>query len=733
MSKNVLAKTRLAGAVAMCFAVCSAPPARAQAGTAANAAETVIVTARKRVERAIDVPLSITVVGGEEIKDRGAIRLSEIAVPNVSFLGTENNALPNFSVRGVQGQNRSNVGFDSGIGVYVDGIFMGRTAAFNQETFDVERVEFLRGPQGTLFGKNSVAGAISVNTREPAKRFTATGSADLGSDNQRRFSAYVSAPLGSDALRGSVAVYSGERDGYVKNLATGGAGGSEDAKSLRMKLLFKPSAALDITLAADTLRDRSIAPSAHIISGYGFVADASNFTSNADLPISAARNVKGVGATVNYDLGNGLTLTSITSKRKLDTSRTSDTDVGPLFIVASDSASKQDQWSQELRVATNRESVLSYVAGLYYYNQKVSGASRSNFGPAAPVLASIRNTTGNTFGDINTTSSAAFANVDWNLNPMFTLTGGLRYTREKKDLAYQQVVNFPAFLAPSLPLEKDSLSTNDVSPLLSGRWKIDRSSMLYATYSKGFRSGGWNVDNVTTGGPTTFRQTRFNDEKISNFELGLKATTLEGLMTLGLAAFRMNYDDMQLTQQVQVLGGGGATVGVVTNGGKSKSEGVEFESTFRATPSLRLSGTLGYTDARYTDYTDSSRGAPLVFNGNRLNFSPRRTSTVSAVYTMSVPFGALAFRGDYSFIGSYFTGRENLDAQLIPQHEVLNARVTFSADRWELAAYVNNLLDSRYIVSQGSGGFAAPVGAGTNRLVDYGRPRSYGVVGTFSF
>ena len=143
----------------------SATVAHAQSVAEPQVLQQVTISARKRTERAIDVPLSISVISGDELQDRGAVRLSDAAIPNVVFLGPENNALPNFSVRGVQSQNRSNIGFDSGIGVYVDGVFMGRGAAFNLETYDIERVEFLRGPQGTLFGKNSIAGAISVVTR----------------------------------------------------------------------------------------------------------------------------------------------------------------------------------------------------------------------------------------------------------------------------------------------------------------------------------------------------------------------------------------------------------------------------------------------------------------------------------------------------------------------------------------------------------------------------------------
>lgn len=741
MIQHRYTQTPLAAAIgAALLLMAGAEAAHAQSAPQSPAADEtqpqqITISARKRTERAIDVPLSISVISGSELQDRGAIRLSEAAVPNVVFLGPENNALPNFSVRGVQSQNRANIGFDSGIGVYVDGVFMGRGAAFNLETFDIERVEFLRGPQGTLFGKNSIAGAISVVTREPSKRFEATASADLGSEKLRRLSGYLSTPLGSDAARASVAVYSGKRDGYMNNVATGTKTGDEDVTSVRAKVLIKPSPGLDLTIAADHLKDKSVAASPRILSGYGAIAGGDDFTANENLPTLASRTVQGVGGTINYDLGNGLSLTSITSVRELDTTRTSDSDVGPLNIVASAGTSSQKQWSQELRIATNRNAALEYVAGLYFYEQKASGTSLSTFGPAAPVLSVIRNTTGNTFGDINSKTAAVFGNADWNLSERLTLTGGLRYTTEKKTLAYQQVVTFPAFLAPSIPLENDSLSTSNVTPLLSARFRIDRDAIVYATYSKGFRSGGWNVDNVTAGGPTSFKQTRFTDESMANFEVGVKGTMLGGLVNLGATAFRMDYDDIQVTQQVQVLGGGGAVVGVVTNGGKARSQGVELEAALRPTSALRITGGVGYVDARYTDYVDTRGGTPVSFNGNRLNNAPRLTSNLSVAYSLPLPVGSLTLRLDAKHTDGFFVGRENLATQWIPGYDLFNGRITLVGEsgRWDLALYSNNIFDKRYVVAQGPGGFAPPVGAGTNQTVTYGRPRSYGIVGTFTF
>ena len=184
------------------------------------------------------------------------------------------------------------------------------------------------------------------------------------------------------------------------------------------------------------------------------------------------------------------------------------------------------------------------------------------------------------------------------------------------------------------------------------------------------------------------------------------------MLNLGAAAFRMNYDDIQVTQQVQVLGGGGAVVGIVTNGGKAKSEGIELEATLRPTSALRLSAGVGYVDARYTDYVDTSRGTPVSFNGNQLNNAPRLTANLSVAYSLPLPVGSLTLRLDGRHADGSFVGRENLAT---------------------LALYSNNLFDKRYIVAKVPGGFAAPVGAGTNQTISYGRPRSYGIVGTFTF
>lgn len=712
----------------------SSPMTKGEAADA-DQIQSVVVTARRRAERIQDVPLSITAVSGDELRDRGAVRIADIPIANISFVGPENNAVPNFSVRGVQSQNRPNVGFDSGIGVYVDGVYMGRGAGFNQESFDIERVEFLRGPQGTLFGKNSIAGAISVTTKQPGTTPEATISADLGSNNQRRFSGYVSSPVGDDTIRASLSGYSGKRDGYINNIATGTKVGTEDVTAVRGKILFTPNARLNITLAADSLDDKSIGTMGKILSGYGFVPGADDFTSNTNLLPTAYRKLQGIGATVNYDLGPNLRLTSITSNRKVSTDRNNDPDFGPLAIADSHKWYDQKQWSQELRISSIARSTFEYVAGMYYYNQKVNSNAQTCWGPTAPGIPSIRNLCGNTFGDIETTTTAAFGNLDWNISSVLTFTGGLRSTKEDKALSYQQKVQWPAFISPALALETDTVSTSNITPLISARWKVTPKSMVYGTVSKGFRSGGWNVDNITVGGPSTFRQTRFGDESLVNYELGTKNTLMNGKLDVNLTLFRMDYTDIQVTQLVPALGGGGALLGVVTNGGEARSQGAEIEIAARPMSGLKVSAGLGFVDAKYTDYVDKSGTTPLSFSGKYLNYAPRTTANLSASYTFPIKGGTLTLLGDYRNTDSYYTGRENLPTQKIPSYDIFNARIAYATDNdhVEVAIYSNNLFDKRYIVAQGPGGFAAPVGVGANQTVEYGRGRTIGLTGTYRF
>ena len=724
----------IGAAVAIAISGVVSPHATAQsaADRSADALDEVIVTARRRSENLRDVPISITAISSEEIAQRGSVRIRDLAeaVPNLVFFGVEDSSVSLLTVRGIQSQSRVNVGFDSGVSVYVDGVVQGRSIGFNQELLDIEQVEFLRGPQGTLFGKNSIAGAINVTTRRPSETFTGEVALEAGDYGLLSGNVFVSGPL-SDRVAFSASAFKRQRDGYVLNVFSGKSVDDEDAIGARAKLQFKASDTLEFLLAADFVNDNAIASSSQSVSGYGVTAG--EYRTNVDVPTLASRDLGSGSLTINWDVAGG-TLTSISSYAKMARDRQNDTDVGPLSVVFSNLTNDQDQIQQELRFASSGEGPISYVAGLFYFKQEVDSFSQSCFGPIAGVPAFLRNVCGDTSGTIETTSKAAFFNADWRATDTLTVTVGGRYTEEEKDLDYLQN-GFPFGVAPTIPRQKDSISDSDVSPTLGARWAVTPDANLYLTASRGFKSGGWNLDNITSNSIRSFSQVRFDAESAWSYELGAKSTWLDKRLSLNASLYRLEYDDLQAVQLVQVLGGGGAVVAVVSNAATARSQGAEVEMSWRPVPNLLLALGAGYADATYSDYVDrTAGGAALDFTGNRLDNAPEWTGNASVQY--SLPIGNLVWRvrGDWSARSDSFFSRENLPTQRLGGYAIANLRLGVgSADeRWEVVAFADNVTDKRYRVAFGGGGFAFP-GVGTSRTELHGVPRQIGVRANYRF
>ena len=683
-----------------------------------QSSDEIVVTARKVTERLQDVPIAISAVSAEKIAERDNVRVSELAaaVPNVTFSG---GPLATITVRGVSSQSRYNPGFDSGIGVYIDGVVQGKSYTFDSPLYDVERVEFLRGPQGTLFGKNAIGGAISIVTRNPS--FTPTGQFELSTGSFNRFEAqgFVSAPL-SSTLAVSVGGFRVKRDGYVRNLLDNRRFANDDSYGGRAKFLWKPSDFVKLVLSADYLNEDNYGYVDEISAGYG--GPTGRYESNVNTPTLARRKSKGISLTADIESGFGATLTSITAYRWAENQRTNDSDVGPLSIVVSESASKQTQFSQELRLSGKLGDRIKYLIGGYLFRQDTNNFAQSTFGPDSG-FAPLRGQVGNTFGEADTEAVAAFASVDWELVDKLTATVGIRYTDEAKRLNYQQK-GFPLIGAPNLPQEFDRISATDVSPTFTLRYQPSRAIMVYGTASKGFKSGGWNVDNITSPRITTFKALRFGDESLWNYELGIKAQFLDNRVTFNADVFRQDYSDIQTPQLTQVLGGGGAVVAIVTNAASARLQGVEAELTVRPTGILTLNGVLGYTDAKYTKYTDGA----LNFSGNRLPGAPKWTGNLSA--TLRVPVSddwSLGARGEYLYRSSTFGDRENSAARKRPAYASINLSAGIYGKHFDLVGFVNNLADKQDVILIANGGFPAPIGLGLNTLVTRQLGRTWGL------
>lgn len=677
----------------------------------------IVVTARRRQERLQDVPISISVANRATIQARDSVRVNEIAatIPNVTF---SPGALPTITVRGISSQTRPNAGFDSGVGVYVDGVVQGKLYTFDSPLYDVDRVEFLRGPQGTLFGKNAVAGAINITTRNPSFTPTVDASGEFGSYHRLQLQAFASAPL-SSKFAVSVGGFRLKRDGYVVNDFDNSRIANDDSYGGRAKLLFKPSNAVQFILSGDYLHEDNYSYVGEIVSGYG--SASATYHTNVDTPTKAFRRVYGTSLTGEFGLGDNLSLTSITAYRGARTDRTNDTDVGPVDVVHSLAQQKQNQLTQEVRLNGRISSRLNFVLGGFYYWQKTDNFAASRFGDITNVPGFLRGLTGNTFGSIVTKSIAGFGSVDWQVVSTVTLTAGLRYTHEAKDLDYQQI-GFP-IIAPYLPQQQDHISSDDLSPTITLRYTPSRHLMVYATASRGFKSGGWNLDNVVDTSITRFSQVRFADEDVWNYELGLKSQFFDNRVTFNAAAFQERYNNIQTPQLTPVLGGGGAVVSIVTNAGQATINGAEAELSVRPLEVLTLSAAAGYTDAHYTRYLDNG----VSFAGNKLPGAPNFNSNLSA--TLRIPFTptlAFGLRGEYVHVSKVFGDRENSQLRVTPALDTVNASTGIYGKRFDLVAFANNLFDDRTITQVSNGGFGFP-GIGTNVIVARRLGRTLGI------
>jgi iron complex outermembrane receptor protein len=376
--------------------------------------------------------------------------------------------------------------------------------------------------------------------------------------------------------------------------------------------------------------------------------------------------------------------------------------------------SDQEQFSQEVRLASPTGGRWDYVLGAYFYNQTI-------YGKTAGTVTGLGSAS--IFGDIETTSLAAYGNLDFHITDQLTLNAGVRFTDEDKELSYQQIgiVPFVPFIAPG----RDTLSDNDVSPTIGLRYEPTDDLMFYITAARGYRSGGWNVEPQTSAAITSFGQLRFDSESLRSTEIGAKTQWFDGRLQVNGAIFQIEYDDLQVATRVPLPlpFPPGSFASVVTNAATAEAQGAELE--FRATPTDNFSfgGVFGWVDTEYTDYVQPGP-VPLVFTGKELNGAPDFTAGAFAEYTFALGnLGSLTARGDYRHVATYFTERTNDPRMEIPETDVFNARLTYlSADgQIRAALFANNVTDEEILVSRITNG------AGTIQSVDYARPRVVGI------
>lgn len=797
ITSSTLALAALSPAHAQSEEVSSQDAARRPA-----AIEEIVVTAQKRAENVQDVPIAISAFAGSALKERAVASVASLSniSPNVTldagspFSGSS--SVLSAYVRGI-GQSDFAANFDPGVGVYLDGVYLARTVGANLDLPDVARIEVLKGPQGTLFGRNTIGGAISIITRDPGRDFSFRGDVTTGRYNRLDINASVDLPI-TDTLSLAITGSSRNRDGYLKRIPYPGANnylndpdlafrsngldrssheGGQSQWSLRGKAYWTPTDRLTVRISGDYLhedqqgtantiakttaddpstlgflyntcintpvsvlttiglgdlcssRGTPLNPSEMLgsIAGVNVDGDPTNdrltyddrFIPN-DIDTSYATGINfsrmtawGLSTTLDYELNDNLAVKSITGYRDLKWGTGLDADGSPLRILEFSFGLKNWQFSQELQLTGQfLDDRLKFVLGGYYFKERSKLNDYVTFDQGIIQI----------FGpnDIRTRNYAFFGQVDYELNDLISFTFGGRYTKENKKFLggqtdlngfYYKVAGCTTygdpcssalgFPEPDQPLrffvdEQQKRKFTNFAPKLGVQLHPARDVMVYGSWSRGYKTGGWTT---RLSAPLDYAPT-FNPEKAESFEIGVKSQLLDRRLQLNLAAFTTRYQDIQLNYQLGISP-------TIRNAGDARIKGFEVEMVAVPVSGLTINGSVGYTDAYYTDVLAGADVAPNaiqagVYEGAPLPKTPKWKVNISPRYQYSLPNGgSLIALVDYTRTSSIWNDTERAYVLRRPASDTLNASLSYEAPsgHWSLTVGGTNLTNDRYYVT----------------------------------
>ncbi len=674
--------------------------------------EEIVVSAQKRSERLQDVPISITAIGTNIMERTRSSQLLDIErlSPNLLF-GTGGNKDMTISIRGISDYTR-NVGYDARTGVYLDGVYVGQSQAMNQDLLDIERIEILRGPQGTLFGKNTVSGAINLVTKRPQDELAGLAKMSVGNFDRVDVQAMLNAPLITDKLFMKISGRHARNDGYVTNLFNGKDLNAQNIYSGRAQLRYIASENLEFNLSADALHQKNDVTNGVSVAGAGFDQAPGPRQVNHNAQGFEERDLFGISLTIDYAMGD-YDVTTISSYRWSEALNFQEEDYTSLDVMDSDFYDKDNQISQEIRIASPTGKRFDYVAGLYYFYQK-RDTNHAATGGADFAIPGYRATTP---GSIKGNSYAAFVNGNLHITDALTLTAGGRYTYETKDLVYSIIGGAPLFIA--LNNYQDRYTDGAFTPRAGISYKISPDILTYFTYSRGFKSGGWNADFLSTT-----EQLSFGPEYADNYEIGFKSTTFDGRLRFNASAFIAKYSDYQVSQFVPTSVG---TIITLTNAGEVTTKGVELEFTAIPVENLEISANLGYVDATFDSFKDGG-GPGIHYDDNQLPYAPKVSLNIGVDYMYPITSsGALVMHADYSYVDKHYSNPNNLPEYLSPSYSLINMRLGYEHEAgWGIYAWAHNLTDKLYSY------FTDVSFLGVQRS-NYGPPRTYGVEAKYRF
>ena len=703
---------------------------QAQPRAAETALEEITVTARRREESLQDVPVAVTAFSAEQLERSGAVDLTALQqkTPNLTLqVARGSNSTLIAFIRGV-GQQDPLWGFEPGVGLYVDDVYIARPQGAVLDLYDLARIEVLRGPQGTLYGRNSVGGAVKYVTRQIADAAQLDLRVNLGNYNQRDLVLRGDLPLGETfSLGGAVALQ--RRDGFGENKLTGAEHYDKDVTAFRLALEWRPGDAWFLRLAADQLEDDSAPRHGHReVVGAGLTAGEvvlpNVYDTRAGVGDNNSVKTRGISLLAEYSLTEATQLRYIAARRDGRTDTVIDFDTAPAPALDVPAYYEDEQTTHELQLVHTGER-FSAVGGLYHLDGYAEGAFDT--------IVGIANLTTVTSGRVDTKSFAAFADVSYRFSDQWSVSAGGRYTTDDKTgKVYRQ--NFTGIRSPlfgNRAAVAGLLRTNytnsrefsEFTPRVSVSWEPLDNATLYASWGKGFKSGGFDMRGDAVFYADTVKG--YEPEIVETTELGVKGSLADGRLRLNAAVFTSDYTDQQITSQFAI---GTTVVSFVDNAGSSSIDGFELEGTASFTDALSASFQYGYIDAGFNEFVtfDPATGTRRNLASQRaFQNTPENTAAVSLTYTADLgSAGQVSIVPSYSYRDAYQLFEVANPAIDQKSYSLIDLAVTWALGNGNtrITAAGRNLSDERYRI--GGYVFAGPT-FGNVQNAFYGPPRTY--------
>jgi iron complex outermembrane receptor protein len=676
--------------------------------------EEVIVYAERRGSNASKIPISLTAISEQTIQDSGIERIEDFSfmVPNLTMTSHSSRRGPRINIRGVA-TDPVNIGISGSVPVYIDGIVQGRMISVDTGLYDLESIEVLRGSQGTLFGRNSIGGALLFRTRKPnTEKFESSGKVGFGNNSFKIINAIVNMPVGETAAL-KLGVSKQQRDGFEYNETLDKDVNNMDDVGFRGQFIWLPNDQLELIARFDYADSE--------VDGYtpeseAFAGDVDGFDRivHTDFNDFSSRETKGGSLEINYDLENGRTFHSLTGAQGYDSSNFRDIDMTSTSMLNTRSGpDEQDQFSQEFRITSAPNEKYDWVGGFFYFKAD----TKTNFGtqlgslftggaPSDWLLVGL--------GELNTKAWSLFGHANYYLDDEWKLTAGLRWTDEEKTAKYFQNP-FPAFgLTPEDRTEKNNDSE------LSGTIRLSRNIndnwMAFGAWSHGFKASGFNLQ------PSSPDDFKAEPEFLDAWEFGAKAEFNQ--VRFAATGFYNDYTDLQVSR-FETPEGGLPTL-VFGNAGKMKSKGFELELMWAPKDNLDIGATYAYLDAEFKEFETASTD----LSGNIPNRSPKNSFSTFIQYEVT-GLNAVDFqiRGEYVKRDEWFGTDSNIPRRFQPSMNLVNARlrVVDKNGVWVVTAWGRNLTDELHAVQFSPALFGPSIGR------SWALPRTYGVDITWNF